>query len=95
MRSKFGGYVVVLLLAAAGALIPLRTALAEDIPRITKDGLKARSGEANLILIDVRVPKDWEKSAEKIAGAVHHDPDDVGAWSGAYSQDQTLVLYCA
>lgn len=87
--------VIILLLVVAVEPTSIRAASPADIPRITKDGLRARMGEANLIIIDVRLADDWEKSKEKIAGSVHHDPDAVESWRGTYAPGQTLILYCA
>jgi rhodanese-related sulfurtransferase len=95
MRSAIFFRVILILLAVAAGPLSIRAASTADIPRITKDGLKARMGEANMIIIDVRLADDWDKSEEEIAGSVHHDPDAVESWSGAYSPDQILVLYCA
>jgi len=66
-----------------------------QIPRMTKEELKPLLGHPEVILIDVREPDDWNKSKEKIQGAVREDPEkDVAAWAGRYSKEKTLVFYC-
>jgi hypothetical protein len=85
MPSTIFFRVNLLLLAAAAGPMSIQATSTADIPRITKDGLKARMGEANLIVIDVRLAQDWEKSKEKIAGSAHHDPDAVESWRGTYA----------
>jgi rhodanese-related sulfurtransferase len=65
-----------------------------DIPRITKEQLKARLGDADLTIVDVRIPKDYDNSVRKIPGAVRENPMDVNYWS-PYPKDREIVLYCA
>jgi rhodanese-related sulfurtransferase len=67
----------------------------KDIPRITKDELKAKLGSPDLVLIDVRTESDWEKSDEKITGALRMDPENVDTWVGTLPKDKEIVLYCA
>jgi len=66
-----------------------------DAPRITKEELKAKMGNPDLLIIDVRYGKDWTESDLKIKGAVREDPDAVDSWASKYSKDKTLVFYCA
>jgi len=68
---------------------------AEDVPRISTEQLKDILGSPDLVLLDVRIEKDWGKSDRKIIGAVRVDPDDVSSWAGDYFKDQNIILYCA
>ena len=68
---------------------------ANDVPRISKEELKARVGSSSLMLIDVRTRGDWERSDKKIAGAVRKEPDSVDVWAGTLPKDKEIVLYCA
>lgn len=87
------------LLAAGGILIVFIgcTAIqsAQDVPRISKDELKAKLGSSGMVLIDVRTESDWEKSVEKITGAIRMDPAAVDAWAATLSKDKEIILYCA
>jgi rhodanese-related sulfurtransferase len=67
----------------------------KDVPRITEEELKAKLGSPDLVLIDVRTGSDWEKSDEKITGALRMDPENVDTWVGTLSKDKEVVLYCA
>jgi rhodanese-related sulfurtransferase len=67
----------------------------KDVPPITKDELKAKLGSPDLVLIDVRTGSDWEKSDEKITGALRMDPGTVDTWVGTLPKDKEIVLYCA
>ena len=67
----------------------------QDVPRIPKNELKAKLGSADLLLIDVRTEADWEKSGEKISGAVRMDPATVDAWAATLPKDKEIILYCA
>jgi hypothetical protein len=68
---------------------------AADIPRMTKDELKAKLANPDIIIVDVRAPSDWERSELKIKGAVREDPANAPAWLGKYQKDKTYVFYCA
>ena len=68
---------------------------AEDVPRITKEELKAMLGDPNLGVIDVRANVDWVGSNLKIKGAVREDPRKVNSWMEKYPKDKTLVFYCS
>ena len=67
----------------------------KDVPRITKEELKAKLGSSNMVLLDVRARSDWEGSNEKITGAVRMDPDAVDTWADTLPKDKEIVLYCA
>ena len=67
----------------------------KNVPRVSKDYLKAILESTDLVLIDVRSQNDWEKSNEKITGAVRMDPETVDTWSETLPKDKEIVLYCA
>jgi len=69
--------------------------LSADVPRMTKDELKAMLGNPDLVMVDVRSGKDWTDSEMKIKDAVREDPRDVESWAKKYTKDKILVLYCA
>ncbi len=66
-----------------------------DAPRITKEELKAKFGNPDLVVIDVRYGPDWTGSDLKIKGAVREDPQALDSWAKKYPKDKTLVFYCA
>jgi predicted sulfurtransferase len=67
-----------------------------EVPRITKEELKARMDDPDLVILDVRTGRDWENSARKIKGAIREDPEkDTKSWAHKYGKDKTLVLYCS
>ena len=73
-----------------------RMALAAEVPRISAEELKALLGSAEVVIIDVRTGGDWDKSKEKINGAVREDPNkNAKSWADKYSKDKTVILYCA
>ena len=84
---------VVLLAFVAGFFI--HSALwAADAPRMTKEELKARLGDADVVVIDVRVAHAWNESATKIKGAVREDPTELKSRIGKYPKGKTYVFYC-
>ena len=66
---------------------------ADEVPRMTKEELKAMLGKPDLIIIDVRTDSDWAASDLKIKGAVREDPQTITSWANKYSKDKAVVLY--
>jgi rhodanese-related sulfurtransferase len=62
---------------------------------MTKEELKVKLDNPDLIVIDVRLGKDWTNSDLKIKGAVRENPEAVDSWANKYPKDKTLVFYCA
>jgi len=71
------------------------TALAQEVPKITKEEVLGMIGNPDVIIIDVRSGGDWNGSELKIKGAVREDPRNVSSWIEKYPKDKTLVFYCA
>lgn len=68
---------------------------AKDIPRMAADELIKLIDNPEVIILDVRTDRDWEKSDLKIKTARWEDPQMVASWADKYSPEKTLVLYCA
>ena len=66
-----------------------------DAPRMTKDELKALLQNPDLVILDLRLGRDWKDSDLKIKGAFREEPDEIESWANKYSKDKILVLYCA
>ena len=66
-----------------------------EVPRMSKDELKAILGSPDLVILDVRAQSDWKDGDSKIKGALREDPESVKSWAGKVSKDKTIVLYCA
>jgi len=89
-------YIVGLLMVLLSFNSPLAFAVASaDAPRMSKEELKGRLGDKDIVVIDVRTGYDWEKSDSKIRGAVREDPQNVASWAKKYTKEKTIVLYCA
>lgn len=94
MKTKLSATLVVTLcLTVIG--ISVLTALAQEAPRITKEELKETLGNPDVIIIDVRLGRDWENSELRIKGALREDPGNVNSWISKYPKEKTLVLYCS
>ena len=70
-----------------------RMAMAEEVPRISKEEVKEMLGRSDTIIIDVRTGKSWDGTELKIKGAVREDPAKVNSWMDKYPKDKTLVFY--
>ncbi len=66
-----------------------------DAPRMSKEELRMRFSDKDIVIIDVRTEHDWGKSNSKIRGAVREDPQNVASWAKKYIKKKTIVLYCA
>jgi hypothetical protein len=62
---------------------------------LTREALKGMLADPQVLIIDVRTPKDWNESSKKIKGAVRQDPDKVAAWGKTLPPEKKIVLYCA
>jgi len=69
--------------------------LSAEIPRMTKDELKALLGNSDLVILDVRASSDWKSSDLKIKDAIREEPGQINSWSNKYSKEKIIVLYCA
>ena len=52
-------------------------AAAPEAPRVDKETLKSWLSDPQVVILDVRVRKDWQGSDKKIKGAVRQDPKEV------------------
>jgi hypothetical protein len=48
-----------------------------------------------VVIVDVRLGKDWKASEVKIPGAIRVEPAAVENLAAMYPKDKTLVFYCA
>jgi hypothetical protein len=67
----------------------------QDRERITVNQLKEMLGRPDVVIVDVRDPISWDKSDQKIQGAVREDPENLAAWTSKYPKDKTIIFYCS
>ena len=94
MKKRRNAAFGALFLLLASVLVSPDVSAAEPL-RITKEELKQRLGNPEIVIVDVRSGSDWKGSERKIAGAVREEPNDVGGWEKRYAKDKPMVLYCA
>ena len=71
-------------------------ALDQKTPLMTKEELRSKLGQPDVIIVDVRLEDEWKKSPVKIQGAVREDPEkNIKTWADTYPKDKTLVFYCS
>lgn len=63
--------------------------------KISIDTLKDWLDDPQVVIVDVRAPKDWEAGAAQIKNARHRDPMQVQSWAGELPKEKKIVLYCA
>jgi len=88
-RSKF----TLWLLAFLILMFTASFAGADNDTVMSKDQLKAELANPDVIVVDVRVPRDWDSSQWKIQGARRESP--AQASMAGYPKDKTIVFYCA
>ena len=93
MRNRLMWGTLILLVAVLFAGIGMSNA--QDVKRISKESLNKMLGNPNVIVVDVRLPYDWNPSKLKIKGAKREDPFNVKDWMKKFPKDKTLVFYCA
>jgi hypothetical protein len=84
---------VLFLAAFANAAKQSETKPFPDIPRITKEELREKLTDPDVVILDVRLEQQWKSSKLKIVGAIHENPAAVESWAGKYPKDKTIVLY--
>ena len=85
-------FFVILSLAIAGLFV-IPALASEDVPRITKEELKALLGNPDVILLDVRIESHWNASEFKIKDAIRERPKEFGSWVDKYPKEKTIVFY--
>ena len=96
MIMKRYSYILFLALSAVIINSVLLTAVqAEAVPMMAKEELKAILSNPDLVILDVRIGRDWKSSEFKIKGAVRVDPNKFESWQSTYGKDKQIVIYCA
>jgi len=68
--------------------------MSEDVPRMTKDELKAMLGSPDLVIVDVRTFGEYMSSDFKIKGAVRAGGGAFEDFLFSYPKGKIFVLYC-
>ena len=94
MNNKYI-FSILMILILFNSLLIFACVASVDAQRMSKEELRSRLGDRDIVIIDVRQAYDWEMSDSKIRGAVREGPQDVTSWAKKYSKEKTIVLYCA
>lgn len=71
------------------------SATVSDVSRITPEELDSRVARGErIVVVDVRSPGSYERSAVKIKGAVRVAPNELFKSASGFPSDSVLVLYC-
>ena len=93
-RQRLTTLTVTVSLMLVGLLLQASVAQSA-VATMTKEELRAKLGSPDVVIVDVRLGKDWKASEEKIKGAIRVDLAEVESLASKYPKDKTLVLYCA
>jgi hypothetical protein len=94
IRQRLAALIITVSLALVGVLLQASVAQSA-VPKMTKEELRAKLDSPDVVIVDVRLGRDWKASEEKIKGAIRVDPAEVERVAATYPKEQTLVLYCA
>jgi rhodanese-related sulfurtransferase len=83
------------MLLAASAFASITGCPGEQTPSMSKETLKGKLNDSNLIVVDVRTQSAWEECDTKITGARRESPDKVSTWMTSYPKEKTIVVYCS
>ena len=70
-------------------------AMAAEIPRMSKEELKAQLDSGTVAVLDTRSGKDWKSSEFKIKGAIRTPKKKIEEWLKNIPKEKKLVIYCA
>ena len=64
-----------------------------QVIKITIDQLFEKLDHPQMLILDVRTPKSWQASDNKIKSAVRKNPDTFDSWANDLPKNKFLVLY--
>jgi hypothetical protein len=66
-----------------------------EVDKITINQVVVKLDDPQMLILDVRTPKSWQASDNKIKGAVRKNPETFDSWAKDLPKNKDLVLYCA
>ena len=94
LQQRLATLTITVSLTLVGLLLQASVAQSA-VAKMTKEELRAKLDSPDVVIVDVRLGKDWKASEEKIKGAVRMDLAGVESLAAKYGKDKTLVFYCA
>ena len=85
-----------LIIAVSIMFLPAIALAADDnVPRITKEELKAKMDKGeDILVLDVRTGMSYTGSKTKIKGSMRMAPNDIEVWSKNLPKDKEIITYC-
>jgi hypothetical protein len=65
----------------------------KKVQLLDRKTIKSWLSDREVIILDVRAPKNWNVSDKKIKGAVREDPDEVQTWAAHLPKNKKIALY--
>jgi Rhodanese-like domain len=99
-RNRCGGNVhqeeiaMISRLLVSFVFVLISGAASATVPTISIDELRQLLGKPEIVILDVRHPRDWQASNKKILGAIRIIDGDFTPIKAA-DRDKRFVLYCA
>jgi rhodanese-related sulfurtransferase len=92
--GKLSSWRLLAMLVGFLAVVVGQITVADAAERIAVEKLNSMPAD-QVTILDVRSKGSWERSDEKIKGAIRENPYDVENWANKYSKDSSIVLYCS
>jgi hypothetical protein len=93
LRGKFTAVVLATGIALFSWTLSPTPAMAENDLLISTQELLLKLDSPDVVIVDVRVPGHWQKSATKILGAERYTTGSVRSWGMVLPKDKEIVLY--
>jgi rhodanese-related sulfurtransferase len=95
MHGAAAKFLLLALVCLIGAGCLQNVSMEQKVPKVTVEELRALQGQPEVVVLDVRIKDEWEKSDSKIRGAIRENPEErVKDWAEKYPRNKTLVFYC-
>ncbi len=96
MQKRMGKGIGALALFVLSVGCLQNVAMEQKVPLMTKEELRSKLGQPDVVIVDVRLEDQWVKSPVKIQGAVREDPEkSIKGWADKFPKEKTLVFYCS
>ncbi len=90
--ARYLGLAVIFVFLLASAAF---SAAGSDVPRITPEELDSMVARGErVVVVDVRSPGSYERSAVKIRGALRVAPNELARSASEFPSEGALVFYC-
>ena len=93
IRVRLYAAIIIPILLVVGLISGLNASDPQSVTIISADQVNQLLGKPDTVIIDVRKPRNWWRTSQKILSAVREDPSKIDQWAQKYAKNQTLIFY--